>query len=250
MTWRIHRLGRVDSTSERAFAALAVGEAQHGDVFVARAQDAGRGRLGRRWESPPDEGLYLSVVVAPPAPGPPAPALTLAGGLAVFEGCEALGLRGARLDWPNDLMLGEAKLAGVLVESRGLELARPRYVLGIGLNVRQRSFSPGLSAERPVSSLLLEGVDTDLDSALAALLAALATRLGQALAADPTLGADFLARTGLRGAWVRVLVGSAVHEGELLGLDPARGLLLRAAGREAELSLAHVQGLEAAPRRS
>lgn len=247
MPWRIHRHGVVDSTSERAFAALAAGEARHGDVFVAAGQNAGRGRLGRRWESPPGEGLYLSVVVAPPAPGPPPPALTLAGGLAVLEGAERLGLVGARLDWPNDLVVGEKKLAGVLVESRGLDPARPRYVLGVGLNVRQRSFTDELRAERAVTSLLLEGLDVDLEAALEALLAALAPRLAQALGADPALGRDFLARTGLLARAVEVRSGGTIQHGELAALDPARGLTLRTAHGTLTLPLAHVQGVGLRP---
>lgn len=247
MTWRIHHHGVVDSTSERAFAALAAGQARHGDVFVATGQNAGRGRLGRRWESPPGEGLYLSLVVAPPAPGPPPPALTLAGGLAVLEGAERLGLRGARLDWPNDLVVAEHKLAGVLVESRGLDPARPCYVLGIGLNVRQRAFSAELSGERAVTSLLLEGVDVDPATALGAVLAALAPRLEQALAGDPTLGRDFLARTGLLERRVEVHSSGTTHRGEFVALDPARGLTLRTALGTLAIPLAHVQGVELRP---
>lgn len=247
VAWRIHRHGVVDSTSERAFAALAAGEARHGDVFVATAQSAGRGRLGRRWESPVGEGLYLSVVVAPPAPGPPPPALTLAGGLAVLEGAERLGLGGARLDWPNDLVVGERKLAGVLVESRGLDPTRPCYVLGIGLNVRQRAFSPELSGERAVTSLLLEGVDVELAAALEAVLAALAPRLDEALGTDPALGRDFLARTGLLARRVEVRCGGTTHHGELAALDPACGLTLRTASGSLTLPLAHVQGVDLRP---
>lgn len=247
MRWRILRHGTVDSTSERAFSALAAGEARHGDVHVAEAQVAGRGRLGRRWESAAGEGLYLSAVLLPRAPGPPPPALTLAGGLAALEGAELLGLAGARLEWPNDVVVGQAKLGGVLVESRGLDPARPAYVLGIGLNLLQRSFPEALVRERPVTSLALEGVATDPESALAAVLGALAPRIGQAFVGHPDLGADFLARTGLAGARVRVTAGAEEHEGLLLELDAVRGLILAAARGALTLPLAHVRGVVPRP---
>jgi BirA family transcriptional regulator, biotin operon repressor / biotin---[acetyl-CoA-carboxylase] ligase len=244
--WRIHRHGEVDSTSERAFAALARGDARHGDVHVATAQSAGRGRLGRRWESAPDMGLYLSVVLLPPAPGPPPPALTLAGGLGVLEGAEALGLRGAQLDWPNDLVVGAAKLAGVLVESRGFDPGTPCFVLGIGLNVRQTLFPAPLAQERAVTSLALEGLSTSPGEALTAVLAALGPRIDQALAQEPTLAGDFLQRTGLAGARVRVLVGTSELVGEWRGLSFEELTLQLAAGART-VPLAHVRSLAPLP---
>ena len=68
VTFRVIEHGTVDSTSERAFAALACGEARHGDVHVATAQTAGRGRRGASWSSAKDAGLYMSVVWLPPPP--------------------------------------------------------------------------------------------------------------------------------------------------------------------------------------
>lgn len=248
MRFRLLRHDIVDSTSERAFASLAAGKARHGDVHVARGQSAGRGRLGRRWESPPDEGLYLSVVLRPAAPPPP-PALSMAGGLAVLEAVRDLGLAGGRLDWPNDLVLGAAKLAGVLVESRGLDPRAPHYVLGIGLNVRQRAFPEALTTERAVTSLALAGVDARVEEALAAVLARLAPRLDQALAADPDLAARFLEATGLAGRAVLVRRGreKPALRGVLSRLELEAVVLDDAAARQVRVPLALVSALEADP---
>src|SRR5262245_39626500 len=98
---RVFRHEVVDSTNERALAAVEAGEAQDGDVHVAREQTRGRGRLGRVWESPAGQGLYLSYVHLPEPPAPPAPALTQAAGLALLDLVRSLGVAGARLDWPN-----------------------------------------------------------------------------------------------------------------------------------------------------
>src|SRR5207247_1187280 len=97
--------------------------------------------------------------------------------LAVLEGVHALGVREARLKWPNDVHVSEAKLAGILAESRGLDPVRPHAVVGVGLNVLQRSFPPELLAERAVTSLALLGRTATTEQALDALLAHLAPRL-------------------------------------------------------------------------
>ncbi len=91
-----------------------------GSVVVAEHQSAGRGRAGRTWEAPPRTALLASFVL------PFSPLASLAAGVAVAEACGPL----ARLKWPNDVLLGDGKLAGILVEVRG-EVA----VVGVGLNL-------------------------------------------------------------------------------------------------------------------
>lgn len=221
--------GTTDSTNERAFAALADGSARHGDVHLADAQTAGRGRRGRTWISPPGEGLYLSVVLLPPPPPYRPAALTVAAALAVRDALIELGLAGSRLKWPNDLEVDGRKLVGILVETRGLDRDRPHYVVGIGVNVRQRTFPGELASERPVTSLALEGLDVDRDVAAERLLARLPERLEQARSDLDRLSADYLVATGLAGRSIRVVAGTEVHEGRWAGLDLARGLELATA---------------------
>jgi BirA family biotin operon repressor/biotin-[acetyl-CoA-carboxylase] ligase len=253
---RILRHETVDSTNERAFAALAEGSARHGDVHLARAQSAGRGRQGRRWESPLDEGLYASVVLLPPPPAPDPAALTMAAGLAVLEAVRALGLARARLEWPNDLVVDQsaapgsapaAKLAGVLVEARGLDPRRPHAVLGIGVNVRQRSFPSALSAERSVTSLALEGLEAGPEQVLRGFLEQLFPLLEAAREAPEELAREYLAATGLRGARVRLERAQGAELGTLEGLDLREGLALRRDdGTLVRAALAHVRALERA----
>lgn len=227
MQLRLIRHGRVDSTSERAFAAIASGEARNGDLHVADEQTAGRGRLGRAWSSPAGEGLYLSLVLLPPPPAWNPAALTMAAGLAAFDAAEALGVRGARLKWPNDLVVGDAKLAGVLVETRGFDAARPHYVVGLGLNVRQRRFPPELLAEREAASLALLGLDVAVDDARRAATDALVRRVDRLPLAHAELAADFLRATRLAGASVRVQVGEVEHRGRLESVSVAEGVEVR-----------------------
>jgi BirA family biotin operon repressor/biotin-[acetyl-CoA-carboxylase] ligase len=245
---RVFRHGVVDSTSERAFAALASGDARDGDVHVAAGQTAGRGRLGRRWESAHGEGLFLSLVLLP-ARAPHPAALTMAAGLALLAAVRALGLAAVELDWPNDLVVPSpdatrAKLAGILVEARGFDPGRPHAVVGVGLNVRQRAFSPDLASERPVTSLALCGLDVTVDAALDAVLATLPGRLDLACAAPERVAADFARASGLLGRLVRIVHGRAEERGRLVALSLAGLELSGADGRRMRVALEHAQTVE------
>ena len=240
--YRFHEHELVDSTSERAFAELAAGRARHGDVHVARAQSAGRGRLGRRWSSPAGEGLYMSVVLLPPPPAPrPAP-LTMSVALAVRAALLALGAPRIEIDWPNDLVVSGAKLAGILVESRGFDAARPHFVVGLGINVRQREFAPELAAERAVTSLALLGCELEVRAVARAILERMPEFLG-APARD--LARLYLEATRLAGARVRITSARERLVGEILALDAQRGFDLRLDdGRELSLALETITAVE------
>ena len=220
--------GVTDSTSERAFAAIAEGSAAHGDVHVADSQTAGRGRLGRVWVSEPGTGLYLSLVLLP-AETIGAAALTMAAGLAVLDSVRELGVADAGLKWPNDVVINGAKLAGILVETRGLDPRTPHYVVGIGVNVLQREFPRELTEERPVTSLALEGCAADRDRALAALLPHLVTRLEGSADGAQRLASDFLEATGLAGCEVVARTGETEVSGTLVALSLEQGVTLRGA---------------------
>ena len=246
---RILRHGLVDSTSERAFAALADGSARHGDVHVADAQSAGRGRLGRRWESPAGEGLYLSLILLPEPPPLNPAALTMAAGLAVLEAVHSLGANGARLRWPNDVLVPartgrDAKLAGILVESRGLDPRRPHAVVGVGLNVLQREFPSALQAERAVTSLALLGLELTREQALDVLLAALGPRLEQACRVPARVAADYAQASELLGRRVRIRCGQRELAGRLAELTLAGLGLELEGGDRVRVPLEHAQAVE------
>jgi BirA family biotin operon repressor/biotin-[acetyl-CoA-carboxylase] ligase len=150
----------------------------------------------------------------------------MAGGLAVLDAVRACGLRGARLDWPNDVVVGESKLAGVLVETRGLVPHAPHYVVGLGLNVRQREFPAELRGERAVASLRSLGLDVALAEVREALLRSLSARLDQTDRDADALAADFLAGTELRDRRVRVRMGEHDCLGSLDDLTIAGGIAL------------------------
>jgi BirA family biotin operon repressor/biotin-[acetyl-CoA-carboxylase] ligase len=121
-----------------------------GAVAACEEQTAGRGRLGSRWDAPAGRAILCSVLLRPP-PDRAVPQLSLVGGIAAAELVErATGLP-AQIKWPNDVLLGGRKVAGVLAEAAG-----GAVVLGIGLNVNQARGELPPDARRPVTSLLLE----------------------------------------------------------------------------------------------
>lgn len=121
-----------------------------GDWLVALAQDSGRGRHGRAWETITGNFFGSTIVQLRPS-DPPAPALALATGLALIEAVEAAAPNAnLSLKWPNDLMLGEAKLAGILLERSG-----DRVVAGFGVNL---AGAPTISGRKTASLAPLASV--------------------------------------------------------------------------------------------
>ena len=131
--WRapIDHHGSLGSTNDR-LKDLAREGAVEGSLVWADTQTAGRGRQGRAWVSPPGN-LYVSVLLRPSSPC--GPLLPLAAGVAVAEGLEALGVA-VRLKWPNDVVVGERKIGGILAESSSAGASIDWVVVGIGVNVK------------------------------------------------------------------------------------------------------------------
>ena len=134
-----------DSTNDLARRGGEDGLAE-GLVIFAETQRAGRGTQGRRWMSPPHQGLWFSVLLRPVAvPVERWPELTFCAALAVAETAEIVTAQTARIKWPNDVMLADRKVAGILLECHHRR-APGFVVVGIGLNVLQRpeDFAPEL----------------------------------------------------------------------------------------------------------
>lgn len=167
----IVRLGRVESTQTIAFALAADGAAD-GTVVVADSQAAGRGRRGRAWVDEPGASLLASIVLRPRLDPARLPGLSLAAAVAVAEALTRTAGLTPRLKWPNDVLIGGRKVAGILLESR-VTGEQATTILGIGVNLAQRVFPADL-AQRATSIWLASGRLVDRDSLLAALLDALA----------------------------------------------------------------------------
>jgi BirA family transcriptional regulator, biotin operon repressor / biotin---[acetyl-CoA-carboxylase] ligase len=135
----VHHCDQVRSTMETAREAAEQGAAE-GTTIVASSQTAGRGRRGRSWFSPPGAGLWMTTIVRPRLPAGSDLknlqwcSLSLVAGTAALAAVRAMGAKQAALAWPNDVVVGRKKLAGVLLELLG-EPERPTLLMGIGLNI-------------------------------------------------------------------------------------------------------------------
>lgn len=206
------------STNDRAAAWLRDG-GPHGLVVTADAQTAGRGRNGRVWNSPPGHNLYVSLGLRVGSARRDLSAVGLAVGLALYEGLGAIP--GLGLKWPNDLMIGDRKLAGILCESRwGTDV---ELVVGFGLNVRREGIDPGLADV----AIALDDLDVHEGRVplLARLLAALQARLDGFLIMGFDGMRDAYAQANLQiGTRVRVTSGAEVFEGTALGIEESGAL--------------------------
>jgi BirA family biotin operon repressor/biotin-[acetyl-CoA-carboxylase] ligase len=130
----LHCFDEVGSTSDVA-KELAEDGAGHGEVVVADAQTAGRGRRGRTWVSPPGRNLYFSAILRPELPPHRAPELTLVASVAMCEAVRQSGVEAAGIKWPNDILVGGRKLAGILTEMAAEPDRVQWVVIGVGVNV-------------------------------------------------------------------------------------------------------------------
>jgi BirA family biotin operon repressor/biotin-[acetyl-CoA-carboxylase] ligase len=143
-TGPVHYFESLPSTNDRAKELAAVG-APEGTLVVAEGQSAGRGRLGRHWESPPGVGLYVSLLLRPPLPPHELPQITLTTAVAVARALERAADAAPEIKWPNDLLLAGKKVGGILTEME-TEADQIRYlVVGLGLNVNNRDFPPEIA---------------------------------------------------------------------------------------------------------
>jgi BirA family biotin operon repressor/biotin-[acetyl-CoA-carboxylase] ligase len=130
----LRTLKTVDSTQKVAHQWAREG-APEGAAVIAEEQTAGRGRLGRSWHSPPGSGIWMSLILRPPIPIARAPQLTLMASVGIARALIDMTHLPVRIKWPNDLLIRDKKVCGILTELRG-EQDRVHYaVLGAGINV-------------------------------------------------------------------------------------------------------------------
>ena len=225
MSWRIVRFDEIDSTNEEARRRSAAGEL--GPCWLtARSQSAGRGRLGRDWDSPTGN-LFATALFEFPKPLTEAALVCFSAGLAVIDAARILGVQPdtLRLKWPNDVLAGEAKLAGILIET-GQAQGRLWMAAGFGINV---AMAPR-RMDRPTACLadLSGGAGKTADEALVALDAAFRSRLSRLLADGfEQTRADWLKHAAHMGRRVELNPASGRIEGVMEGLAEDGALILR-----------------------
>ena len=249
----------IDSTQRRA-RELAQRGAPHGTLVASKVQKGGRGRLGRRWGSPPG-GIWISLVLRPEVPARFASRITQTAAVGIAKALWSFGVE-ARIKWPNDLLIvkpGEPeghKICGILAESsaENVPIAAKRtgpvpgdsrlgsVVLGVGLNANLDPEDLNVP-DRGVTTLRSElGYDVDLVELLGALLVALDAELMSIEDFDAVLY-DWRALNCTLGRPVRVARFGEVLEGRATDLTPEGALLLQTPQGTVELFEGEVEHL-------
>ena len=193
-------------------------------LLLADEQTAGRGRRGRRWQSAPGEGLTFSLAVLLRRPLRELAALPLVAGVAVARALHALGVARAAVKWPNDIVVDDAKLGGILVETKSLNGAI-KAVIGVGINLRGAAeLRTRLRREVAALEQFVAVPDTTV------IASAIATSLLELLTAFEARGLD-----AVRADWDRL----DAHAGQKLRVRLADGRVLTgvASGLEADGAL-------------
>ena len=220
----IERHASLGSTNDR-LKELARGGAPEGTIVLADIQTAGHGRHGRSWASPAGN-LHLSALLRPASA---VPLLPLAAGVAVAEAIEPLGVS-TRLKWPNDVMVDDRKLGGILAESSSTGTALEWVVLGIGLNLS--AALPEDLRDTAISLSEAGASSVDLEEMAAAVLGRVAVWYHRLTDGGPSQVVSAWRERALPWWGRRVLAfsGQGQIEGRAIGIDDEGGLVLELDG--------------------
>jgi len=238
----------VSSTNELA-RELALEGAAHGTVVLADSQSHGKGRLGRQWHSPPGLNIYMSVILRPsqyPVIGTSPGLVPLLAGLSVLYALrECTGLV-ASLKWPNDIIAGDRKLGGILLEARSRGGGMDHAILGMGINVNSNhgDFPPELKGA--ATSLLMEtGRKQDTEGIIRTLSLRLSTELDSMHAANgpEEMIKAYKAACSTLGRKVKALTPEGETTGTAVDIDGLGRLVMEIEGEHRALSSADITHL-------
>ena len=228
---QIRHFDSVKSTNDEAWSALR-GNADDGLVVIAEYQSAGRGRRGRVWHSPRGASLMCSVALLDPNSLLIGHQLSLLTAVAACEGVSSYTGLTPTIKWPNDLMVGNKKLGGILVEAKSIDNMTKAYVIGIGINcLQQRGHFDG--------PLLDIATSLDIESCLPICRTALAVTVLQALdgwLSDPEgwsseeLHLAWLSRCPMIGQRLTIQHEGKLHSGSVIDVDDSAELVVQLDG--------------------
>ena len=225
----IHWFDTIDSTNTRA-KELAIAGAPEGTVVAAGSQSAGRGRLGRSFQSPEHAGVYMSVILRPNCPPAQLMHLTCAVAVAMCDAVEAAyGFRPG-IKWTNDLVYEGKKLGGILTElclnpKNGLVDAA---IVGVGINCRQErsDFDPSIR-DMACSARMILGKDVDRNRLIGEMIRAMACCDRDLLTGQEEMLRRYRRDCVTLGKEISIVRGEEVRHGVALDLDSDGGLIVR-----------------------
>lgn len=217
---------QTESTNDDALAAAREGSPE-GVLFITDYQSAGRGTRGKKWQAPPNSALLLTVLLRPPSETKPF-ALTQAAALALCEGLRSATGLAVGIKWPNDALVRDRKIGGILVETIGAG-ASWASVAGFGANL---NFAAGAieNPDVPATTVLNEaGRPCDREAVIAAVVRAFDRRYRQ-LQLGESLATDWDALSVVKGREVAVITTRGDFRGKVAGFGPEGELILMEAG--------------------
>lgn len=224
----------IDSTNAEAMR-IANSGANLPALVLAEQQTAGRGRRGRQWVSPFAENLYYSLALRLDGGTRRLDGLSLVVGLAVVDTLRELGIHSAGLKWPNDILVGRKKLAGVLLELTGDPANVCHVAIGIGININMRE---SVDVDQAWTSLALELGEVQDRNKVAC---ALSRNLGAYLAGHQEKGfaayrKEWEGKHLWQGLAVALTAGAKITQGVVMGIGDDGALRLEVDGREEHFS--------------
>jgi BirA family transcriptional regulator, biotin operon repressor / biotin---[acetyl-CoA-carboxylase] ligase len=224
----LHLYDRIESTNTAALAMAEAG-APEGTVILADSQTQGRGRMGRVWHSPPDVNLYLSIIFRPECAAIRIGLWSLGAAVAVARAIEENLTLPARLKWPNDILVHNKKISGLLMESATQSGRSKHIILGIGLNVNLTREALPESLRSSVTSLREEcGRQMDRVEILQRLLEQIELHYDN-FRTTPAQGIleGYAALSETLGQTVRVSEMNRTWTGNVMGFTPEGALVLQ-----------------------
>lgn len=222
ISWRLETYDELGSTSDFCTARAKAGEPE-GLAVLAYKQSAGRGSRGRSWQAP-EGNLNLSFLLRPTLPAALAGFYSLLAGVVAAEAIEQFFAPPTMLKWPNDVLLGGAKLAGVLIDAAPNGQSLDWLVIGIGMNLRSAPQIPG----RATTSLAAHGLTLAALDAANAILAGFSRWHG---AGAEAIRDAWLSRAHPLGTPLEIKTAHTTRTGTFAGLSPSGELLLQSKNR-------------------
>lgn len=225
------------STNEDAFR-LGIAGAPEGTIVIADSQTKGRGRLQRAWHSPPGSNIYTTVILRPQMDPARAPQISILAGVAVAEVLESYGPVKVELKWPNDVLINEKKVCGILCQAKADVNEVDFIVLGMGINVNINYNQFPREIQKLATSLSIEtGREINRLELIISLYENL-TKWYKQLLQDgfDRIKEKWLSLSLMTGKPVEVIFQEEIVSGEAIGLDEDGSLILLAGDREIKVS--------------
>ena len=221
----------VDSTNDWAMKKLHLGEASTGYVCLAEFQRCGRGRRGRQWISPLASNIIFSMIWEFEGGATVLEGLSLAVGVAVVRALNAMGVDQVQLKWPNDILLNDAKVGGVLLDMTGDPAGTCQVIVGVGINVYMSDQQPAI--HQSWTSILHHFPNVSRNQLTAKLISELTALVSDySEAGFVSVKQEWLSYDAYQGREVQLTAGDTLLQGLVTGVADNGALLLKVDGIE------------------